>query len=899
MNSSLTWLWLGALCCHASATTRYVDLNCPTPTAPYTNWGTAAATIQDAVDAAGINDLILVTNGVYASGGRGGYGKTTNRVVIAKSITVQSVNGPEQTIIQGYQVPGVTNGDSAIRCVYLAGSSAVLSGFTLRGGATRDYAAASYSEQEGGGVYAAAGEVTNCVIEGNSACYRGGGAFGAVFIDNSTFRQNSANFGGGAYGSYLESCRVTGNSAIDGGGVSGAYLHFCEVSGNTAVSGGGVSSGQSAGLSFSTVTGNSARIGGGVSGNVSIDNSIVYFNYGCGGAENYYGGTWDHSCTAPLPSAGVGNVAVDPQLASASHLSASSPCRAAGYYPFGMQFFDIDGEPWARPPSIGCDEYAVGSVTGKLDVAIGTVYTNVAVGFKVDFTARIEGRTSASVWDFGDGLVISNRPYASHAWTKPGNYMILLTAYNETHPEGVSCSLTVQVQTAPVHYVALGSTNPVSPFSTWETAADNIQSVVDATSFPGALVLVNDGLYEVGERAAYGLMTNRVVVDKPVTIQSLNGPAKTIIVGAPAPAGGCGDGAIRCVYLADGAVLSGFTLTNGATRTAGNGEYEDKGGAVWCSSLNAVVANCVLTGNLAYERGGAIYGGTLSGCTLANNNSAMDGGAAYGSSLTDCVLTGNHAGNRGGATCSSLLRGCTVTGNATGAFAGAVDLSTAENSIIYFNGTNSAGQPADWSLGTLNYCCTTSVGPLPGICNFTNEPIFVDWTNGNFHLQSNSPCINAGKNSSVSTTKDLEGNPRIVGGAVDLGAYEFQMPASQLSYAWLQSHGLTTDGSADFLDSDGDGFNNRQEYIAGTDPTNSGSALLLLSVSSASVGVAVTWQSVTNRYYSLQRSTEITNQARFSCVASDIAGGLGTTSFTDSNAPTTGSFFYKVGTGLR
>jgi hypothetical protein len=80
--------------------------------------------------------------------------------------------------------------------------------------------------------------------------------------------------------------------------------------------------------------------------------------------------------------------------------------------------------------------------------------------------------------------------------------------------------------------------------------------------------------------------------------------------------------------------------------------------------------------------------------------------------------------------------------------------------------------------------------PTNGTGHITTEPLFVNLTAGDLHLQSTSPCINAGLNAYAPGPVDLDGNPRIVGGIVDMGAYEWAgLPPSPPQFVSVQPPG--------------------------------------------------------------------------------------------------------------
>ncbi len=221
---------------------------------------------------------------------------------------------------------------------------------------------------------------------------------------------------------------------------------------------------------------------------------------------------------------------------------------------------------------------------------------------------------------------------------------------------------------------------------------------------------------------------------------------------------------------------AGIGISAGTNTLVEHNVISGNGGGGISASGNAVIRNNVIVGNYASQGGGVSV--RSSGVTVRNNIIAGNTAASYVNS------PGLGAGiyvER----CSPLIVNNTIAGNrgAQGAGIHLVDSSPAlVNNIVAFNSLGIAGTPAasgspvfrhnnvfgndgqDWSGID---AATGEDG------NISADPLFADAVTGNLHLLPASPCRDVGDKAAVLPGQtDIDGDPRLQGAGVDIGADE-------------------------------------------------------------------------------------------------------------------------------
>lgn len=954
---------------HASAvTTHYVNVNGTNSVAPYTNWLTAATNIQDAIVQSSSGDTVLVTNGIYQFGGDSFNG--SNRVDVFNHVNVQSVNGPLATTIVGYQVPGTTNGASAVRCAYVRDLS-TLSGFTLTNGATQS--SGSGTPNAGGGVVTESHcVVSNCIVTGNAAYYSGGGVYSinsssAGTVLNCLVSRNVATFGGqggGAYGCILVSCVVSNNNSSSGAGLYNGLATNCLFvgNGNTNTIGGEGGATYLGVLNNCTIVGNFSY-GRGVCDSSYLANCIIYDNNANGYADCYQCRI-TNCCTALLANNGIPvncitNVPGFVDSAGGNYrLQIGSPCINTGTNAAVSSASDLDGNTRIIGGTVDMGAYE--------NQFIGAVHyvdlncTNSISPFTNWLTAATNIQDAIASAQSGEVVVANDGVYTNGGAVMFGaetNRVMLTNGITLLSLNGASAAMIVGGTQMRCVYV--GSNSVLFGFTLTNGHAGNSGDITNEQSGGGAWcetggVISNCwvlGNVEQSSTGAGGGVYGGAIYNSTLAKNTGNGGgaaystlfncniASNSITGTINGGGVYYSVASNCVFTAN----IGYSAGGGAYRSRlynctlfTNWSQFNGGAAFQCAlyscalytnacgfgvggAFQSFLTNCVLIGNHGMNGGtvsstnynclfagnygnsggnggGGVNGGISYNCIFTNNTTPNVGGGAAGATLYNCLLVGNAAYNGGGAA-SCILNNCTVVGNtATNIGGGAYATSgSVNNSIVYYNHT-AGGTDVNYFGVKFNFSC--SFPSTSGIVT-TNPPLFVD-SNSDFQLLSNSPCINSGTNFNATNgipfvAVDLDGNARIARGAVDIGAYEFQTPASVLPYWWLWQYGLATDGSADFADGDGDGMNDYNEWRTGTNPTNSASVLVLQSPTATATNATITWQSISGIRYFVQRGSDLSAQPAFSTIATNIVGQVGMTSYNDITATNSVPYFYRVG----
>ncbi len=220
--------------------------------------------------------------------------------------------------------------------------------------------------------------------------------------------------------------------------------------------------------------------------------------------------------------------------------------------------------------------------------------------------------------------------------------------------------------------------------------------------------------------------------------------------------------------------VSGNTVTgNTANTSSGNG-----GGIYAYSNSSWTISDNAISGNSAYN-GAGIYCGSYYGSLALYNNTLWaniatnNAGGIYLSNpggTTTCVnntIAGNFCANGGAGiyvytyySTSTVVDNNTVAFNASGIAVSDVNgtAPTLDNNCVYGNDANAY-------LGVANQ---TGING-----NIAANPLLANIAAGNLHIQPASPCLGAGNVEAVAgISTDADGNPRITGTTVDIGAYE-------------------------------------------------------------------------------------------------------------------------------
>lgn len=750
-------------------------------------------TIQEAVMAGreGSNKrfVVLCKSGTYGDNQgvkdfefNGTKGKTHLSIPPSTQVRLIAVDGPDKTFLVGKADPETATGCGANAVNVLASEGVVaVQGFTVTDSFASTDGTGDYWGTGRGGTHYSYGTdcyFTDCILSNNVGSYA---ALGCAQY----FR-----------------CRILNNTAVECVVGDVAKLYSSVVAGNvvTGVYKSHIKTDNYNPIFHCSCVGNAnsyifPNAYGGLRVNCAVDDG-GYSTYETGGNWGcVYWGFWEYLGANYLKANPmfVDKAAGDLRLAKVSPgvkaAIAPGDANANDWWLYCASdvngaplVFDAAGRPLPGAYASAADGIYIDAANGGIAVTGGKVGFNaLAPGETVTVSAAATGTRPCA------GLLVNG---ATNLFEEAAGHVIALTA--ETGNAAVEPYYTTE------WYAAVDGNDAASGF--YPSAAKTLKGALTNPNLAaGDTVLACAGTYDSGDTMMQDggtYVRSRAVVPANVTLASKDGRDVTFVKGAAATVEdadsnghGLGADAIRCVTLASGARLRGFTLLDGHTR-ANVGEAGDQdlqsgcettGGGVgafgiarntcWvedcmvsnCAAYRgggdmAVKAkNCIFRNNYACFIGGGTSDAPVYGCLAADNT--VDGYALssvgfayvpYAESCTACDGIGYADGN-------SVFRNCLVTGKFV--VDGTVD--PAKVSHCIFNSAQAMGVTADWLAATDG--TVRSVGLDQIATDADGRPV----VGSNLAVDAADPAINE-----ETYATDASQGQRVYNGATDIGALE-------------------------------------------------------------------------------------------------------------------------------
>ncbi len=270
---------------------------------------------------------------------------------------------------------------------------------------------------------------------------------------------------------------------------------------------------------------------------------------------------------------------------------------------------------------------------------------------------------------------------------------------------------------------------------------------------------------------------------------------------------------VTCTGTAEGTTVDGVTIANGYIGYADATENAGAGFLVNGASLQ--LTHCIVRDNEVawYGQGGGLFADgahlALSNCVFKDNTAVTGHALSFRASTveaTNCTIAAAWQDPDGpDTTVVESLGGSTLR---------------LYNSIVWGTSPDWRVTLADDGTGslTVDYCCVRGwTAEAGGVGNRSERPNFV---RRSFHLQADSPCINAGDPAVTSGDDvDVDGESRVHDDRIDMGADEFvDSDEDDLPDRWeIRWFDHATEATPE-EDTDGDGRPNGREHVVDTDP---------------------------------------------------------------------------------